>query len=940
VSQTAGDSLEQALVFGPFRLLRRHKLLLEGDRPVRLGSRALDVLTMLVSRAGEVVSRAELEACVWPDTIVEETSLRVHVSALRKALGDGHAGARFITNVPGRGYCFVAPVARVHDSAVIDDPPAVRQPSHNLPVRLTRMIGRSMVVEALRLLISERRLVTITGPGGMGKTTVALAVAEELLTSFQHGVRLVDFAPVADPMRIPGAVGSALDVSVPSNNPHPALVAHLADRNMLLVLDNCEHVLEAATALAESLLRNCTGISILTTSREPLDAEGESVYRLQALAIPPQAGQLTATQALTFPAVQLFAQRAMGVSDGFELSDADAPFVRDLCWHLDGVPLAIEFAAARVDSLGVRGLAAGLGDRLQLLTRGRRNTLPRHRTLRAMLDWSYELLTKAERLVLCHLSVFKADFSIEWAHAVASDEEIAAGGVSTCVLNLATKSLISADVGGDIVRYRLLETTRAYAVEKLVQSGHSATTFKRHAMLMHDLLAHAQADWDAMTRPQWLTSYCRDMADIRAAIDWCFSSEGDHALGIALTAAALLPVYELGILDEHHEQIERALSRLQLLSPPQPVIEMRLNAALIFPSGQPMRPVSPRSEVVARMLELAQQLGEPRYRIAALYGQWGNDFLAADYPSAIARAEEMGMLARDSADSAAMLLANRLLAQSQHFMGEHLAARANAESVLLQPPRRMPLAYISPVPHAVAMRIVLARIMWLQGQVAQAVALADECVALAAGHPFALTQALALAACPIALWRGDNGAARPLVDKLMDHSMRHPSAYWQTWGPSYDAVLSFRESNVSDAAARVPKPLFETTNTMELDCMGTLTEGPVRPATLLRVEQGLVGWCAPEILRVHGEHLLRQGIDSQSASAAEALYVKSLALARLQGALAWELRTATSLGRIWREQGRMSETRLLVRGTYERFSEGLATADLSAAKRLLDELDA
>ena len=801
------------------------------------------------------------------------------------------------------------------------------------------MIGRSAAVVALRTLISERRFVTITGPGGMGKTTVALAVAEELLASFKHGVAFVDFAPIADPVRIPGAVASALGISVPSSNPHPALIAHLIDRNMLLVLDNCEHVIEAATALAESPLKNCKGVSLLTTSREPLDAEGESVYRLRALALPPRAGRLAADHALTFSAVQLFAQRANDVSDGFELSDTDAPFVRDLCSRLDGVPLAIELAAARVDSLGVRGLAAGLNDRLQLLTRGRRNTLARHRTLRAMLDWSYDLLPAAERLVLCRLSVFKGDFTLEWAHAVASNDEIAARDVGACVLNLAAKSLVSADVGGDVVRFRLLETTRAYAGERLVQGGHSATTFKRHAMLMHDLLTRAEADWDAMTRPQWLATYCRDMDDIRAAIDWAFSSEGDLTLGVALTAGALLPVYELGILDEHHGPIERALSEAQALSPPQPVIEMRLNAALIFPSGQPMRPVPTRAEVVARMLALAQQLGQPKYRIAALYGQWGSDFLAGDYPSALGTAGEVSVLARDAADSAAILLSDRLLAQSHHFMGEHSTALAKAESVLRQPARRMPLAYISPVPHAVSMRIVLARISWLQGHADQAVKLADECVALAAEHPFAFTQALALAACPIALWRGDSGIARLLVDRLMAHCVQHPSAYWNTWGLSYDAVLSIRESNAAGAASRTADHEVETTNAMELDCMATLTEGPIRPFTLHRVEQGAVEWCAPEVLRAHGAHLLKPGVDRQSASAAEMLYTRSLALARRQGALAWELRTATSLGSLWRERGRASEARLLVHETYQRFDEGLGTADLVAAKRLLDEID-
>lgn len=452
---------EQALAFGAFRLIRSQQLLLENDKPVRLGSRALELLTALVERAGEVVSRDELVAYVWPSTIVEESSLRVHVAALRKALGDGHGGARFITNVPGRGYSFVAPVARLAQTSLPGPGVAPRSPSHNLPPRLTRMIGRADVVATIAALLPERRFVTIAGAGGMGKTTVALAVAEELLASYVHGLRFVDFAPIVDPLLLPSTVASVLGISVPSHDPLPALSAFLRDRNILIVLDNCEHVVEAAAVLAESLLKGAAGVHVLTTSREPLNAEGEWVHRLGSLETPPESGDLTAAQVLTFPAIQLFVQRAMAVSDSFAISDGDAPILRDLCRRLDGMPLAIELAAARVDALGVHGLAARLDDSLQLLTRGRRTAVPRHRTLRAMLDWSFEYLPRTEQAVLRRLAAFKADFTMESAAAVASEGEIGSPEVIENVMSLATKSLLSTDASGEVIRYRLLETTRA-----------------------------------------------------------------------------------------------------------------------------------------------------------------------------------------------------------------------------------------------------------------------------------------------------------------------------------------------------------------------------------------------------------------------------------------------------------------------------------------------
>lgn len=932
MSRRSDDLSEQALTFGRFRLFRLQKQLLEGDRPVRLGSRAFELLSALVERAGEVITREELEARIWPSTVVEETSLRAHVCALRKALGDGRDAARFIVNDPGRGYCFVAAVAQ--PSATSATPQSSRGDCHNLPFRLTRVIGRSDAVDALSALVAKQRLVTIAGPGGMGKTTVALAVAEELLGSFVDGVWLVELAPIADPARVPGAVASSLRVSVSVDHPIADLSAFLSGKNMLIVLDTCEHVLDAAAALAEAVLKACDSISILTTSRQRLNAQGEWVYRLPPLDVPPDAAQLTPTQSLSYPAVQLFVERAMQVSEGFHLSDADAPVVCGVCRQLDGMPLAIELAAGRVDSLGVRGLADGLTDRLRLLTRGRRTASPRHQALKAMLDWSYELLSAAEQSTLRRLAVFKAGFTLEAASAVASDENALATDVIACVMDLTVKSLVSADAGDSFVRYRLLNTTRAYALEKLLEAGDRAIVARRHANCIWNLLAQAEADRDSTTREQWLASCGRWMDDVWASLEWCFSSEGDPALGVALTAAALLPVYELGLLDEHHARIQQALSAVQTLSPVQPVIEMRLNAALIFPSGQPWQQARPQAEVIARMLELANRLKEPRYRIAALYGLWGKDFRAGEYPPAVDSALEMSKLAQASADSPAMLLSDRLLAQSHHFMGNHAAASVLAESVLGQP-MRMPLEYTSPVPYSVAMRIVLARALWIQGCADRAVEVAAESVTQAAEHPFALTQALALAACPIALWRGDTGAARALVNKLMEHSDRHPSAYWQSWGRSYDALLTLRESNEA-GAVRHARPFIQTDNVMELDCLATLADGLATHNVLLRAARGTVGWSAPEILRRQAEAALEQN-NAQAGSVAESTLLESLALARRQGALAWELRTATSLGRLWSWQ-RRGDARQLVSSTLERFTEGLDTADLCRARRLLEEL--
>src|SRR5712671_6830583 len=385
--------------FGPYRLLAAQRLLLEGDRPVRLGSRAFDILAALVERAGEVVGKEQLIARAWPRTFVEEANLKIQVSALRRALGDGQGGNRYVITVPGRGYNFVAPVRREETLRAASAPPAPSTTPHNLPFAVTRMIGREEAVAALVTRLSRERLVTVVGAGGIGKTTVALAVAERMMASYEHGVWLVDLAPLGDPRLVPSAVATVLGLGIRTEDPLPDLVASLRDKRMLLLLDNCEHVIDAAASLAAAVLSGAPRVNILATSRETLGIAGEAQYRLGPLSFPQSSTEPIATEAAVFPAVQLFVERVTAVVEDFTLTDANAPLVVEICRRLDGLPLAIEFAAPRVAMLRVEDLAAHLDDSLRLLTTRRRTSMPRHRTMRAVVDWSYGLLGEDEQLL-------------------------------------------------------------------------------------------------------------------------------------------------------------------------------------------------------------------------------------------------------------------------------------------------------------------------------------------------------------------------------------------------------------------------------------------------------------------------------------------------------------------------------------------------------------
>ena len=326
---------EHAISFGPYRLLAAQRLLLERDKPVRLGSRAFDSLAALVERAGEVVGKEELISRAWPQTFVEESNLKIQVGALRRALGDGQGGNRYVVTVPGRGYNFVAPVRREQALPATPAPP-VPSTMHNLPFAVTRMIGRDDAVAALVARLSRERLVTIVGAGGIGKTTIALAVAERMMASYEHGVWLVDLAPLGDPRLVPSAVATVLGLETRTENSLHSLVAKLTDRRMLLVFDNCEHVIDAVAGLTAAILRGAPGVNVLATSREPLGMAGEREYRLLPLGIPATSSRLTAAEAAAFPAVQLFVERVRAIIEDFALTNANAPAVAEICRRLDG----------------------------------------------------------------------------------------------------------------------------------------------------------------------------------------------------------------------------------------------------------------------------------------------------------------------------------------------------------------------------------------------------------------------------------------------------------------------------------------------------------------------------------------------------------------------------------------------------------------------------
>ena len=929
----------QVVIFGPFRLHLLQRVLQEGERPIRLGSRALEILLILVERAGELVTKDEIMARVWPNMVTEEVTLRVHLAGLRKALGHGLNGARYVENVTGRGYRFVAPVTRLGEDGLT---PALSiaagEIRYALPAPLTRMIGRSDIVGALAGRLPQQRMVTITGPGGVGKTTVALATAEKLASSYEHGACFVDLASITDPRLVPSTLASALRLEVLSDDPAPVLLAFLGGRQLLIVLDNCEHVVEAAAMLAETVLSGAAGVHILATSREPLRASGEWVHRLQPLALPPPSAMLTAAEALAFPAVELFAERAMANLDSFELGDADAAIVADLCRRLDGIPLAIELAAARVDLLGVRELAAQLEDSLQLLTNGRRTAAPRHQALRATLDWSYALLSSAERAILCRVAVFPGRFDLGSARAVAAGEDVSAAELLDGISNLVAKSLVTTDVSGDQVLFGLLDTTRTYALEQLAAGNEGNNAPRRHAEWC---LAH----WDAVElqapgTADWVATYGHKVDDIRAALDWCFSSGGDACIGVKLTAASAPLWFQLSIIDEYRRNLERALQALNSTLRPDAALEMKLNATLGYALTHMVGPTVGMLAAFSRASEIADQSADSSTHWLALWGMGMARVTGGDYPTAVDFFERSRRVSLDAGDWTGNIC-ERSLALAHHCAGNQAAARLHCEYALTHPAKMVspPGNSLHRMDRASVTRAILARVLWVQGFPDQAVRAAHDAVedSLSADHALSVCYAMS-AACTVLLWAGDESAAAELNALLLDRSARHSLSYWDLWGRCFEAALTLRHGEGDKAFERCRAlrrdPLISA---LHLETLGSLNEELVGVDVIARVETDRAAWCAAEILRANGELRLKEGA-SDAADAAEILFLRSLDIARQQDALSWELRAAISLARLWGDQGRNRAAYDRLSSVHARFTEGFGTADLITATTLLDEL--
>lgn len=935
------------LSFGPFTITPHERLLTCDGIALPLGARTFDTLAALISRPNEVVSKWDLMAQIWPGITVEEANLRFHIAALRKALGDGKNGARYITTLSGRGYSFVAPVAQVSLPAVAHSTPETRSSSAKLPNMLQRMVGRTDTIVTLSEKLLASRFVTIVGPGGVGKTAVAVTIAHRLLESFADNAHFVDLGALSDPGLVATSLLLMLGLPHQTDDPLPALIEHLRDRKMLLVLDNCEHVISAVAPLAAGIFLAAPRVCILATSREALRVEGEHVHKLAPLAVPPDTSGLTADVAETYPSIQLFLERANASGAHIEFDDSNAAVVSGICRKLDGMALAIELAAGKVEAYGLQQTAMLLDERLSLLWKGQRTAPPRQKTLQATLDWSYGLLSDLERLVLRRLAIFAGHFTLDAALEVVPDESVNRSVLFDAIDGLVAKSMVAPRPIGAMMRYRLLETTRTYLLEVEIPETELAV---RHASYYRRWLEQAGTKWATLPSADERAIHFSALHNVRAALEWCFGANGDVAIGIGLTAAAAPIFLAMSLLIECRRWSERALQSMDDLlrgSAEEMHIQAALGLTLMFTLGSSEN----ARAALTRSLAIAEQRGDDQNQLQLLGRVHIFHERMGQFDAALRYAQRSLTVSAALGDSSSVALAHSLLGVSLHLAGDHREALKMLE-VAWQGPGTERISTVYGFDHRNRAGITLSRELWLQGQPAKAIALAHQTVAEAAqmDHPVTLCIAL-IWAVSIFLWNGDLETAEEHIDRFIAHANSRSLGPYLAVGRGVKGELAIWRGDARGGVETIDGCLQElhdagyellTTTFNIARVQGHLSLGQFEQSAALidhairLVEQNGDRFYMPELLRMKGRVLL--SLPRSQRGEAERCFTESLELARRHHALAWELRTANDLAALLVEDDRRQEVGRLLRPVLARFAEGSDTADISAARKLLQTL--
>ena len=779
-------------MFGPFCLIPSRQILLRGDRPVKLGGRALDILHLLVRHAGEEISKDELIAFAWPKVHVDEHNLKVHISSLRRALGDSLQQPTYLATIVGHGYQFVAQVKS--ERIGIPDLPDDEDVACNLPEAAT-LIGRKRDVEGVARALDFARLVTLVGPGGVGKTSLAIAAAHARREAFPDGIRFADLATTNDPALVPHIVARCLGIRGDMADATSKIAEYLQDRRMLLILDNCEHVLAAAATLAGRLDNGKTRSCLLATSRVPLGISTENIQLLEPLAYPRKGEVRTAQDALCYSSIELFAQRAIE-SSNYQLVDADVPMIAALCTALDGLPLAIEIAVAKLGEFTPSELLDSVCRSLRNIPNQQSDAHSRHRTLWATLDWSYRLLSASEATTFRLLSVFAGAFELSDVAYMVRLLDYEPYQTTVTLAGLVSKSLLTVEINGEAVCYRLLESAKHYAAEALLQEPIAWQARQHHARLLLSTFEQAVVEWAWIESSVWRKRYESRVGDLRKALDWCFGANGDPSLGIDLAIAALRFWNEQSSVFEQLFQVGRALDRCAAVQGS----ELR-QARLAESRGYAMTLArKPRPETDAAWniaLNLAELSGNAGRLLSIILGKAVFLIYCGRHVECMKLLDRFMTLAKNEGDQGSLHDGERLATLASMHLGDLLAARSALERLAedlvhgVAPSRTV--RYKNE--RSVSIRSRLAFLMWLTGHRRQGLEMTEEVVInlQSTDQPRAQSYVLAVVALPLALWSGQIPLMKRYVALLAKNIERDSINLWEPAHRFYSAFVRYSE---------------------------------------------------------------------------------------------------------------------------------------------------
>lgn len=927
ISDNSGSG--RAATFGPYTLNPARRRLMRGADVIQVGSRAMDLLIALVENAGQVLTHRQLLAHAWPGLTVEEANLRVHISALRKILNGGEAQGEYIENLVGRGYCFVAPLhwsgaAAIPPTAVTVDPvmpaPAAASmlahvaPSaapafpararQRLPLPPARIIGLNDLVQSLIGQLDQQRFVTIVGAGGMGKTTAAVLVGQHVQSERGGDVIFLDLSPVRDPCLLASALASMLGLVSKPGHTEETIIAHLQGTRALLILDSCEHLVDAAASLCERLFSSLDELHILATSREALRVSGEHVHILQPLETPPEGISLTAADALAFPAVQLFMDRAATSGHRPPLEDSQSQLVGGICRRLDGVALAIELVASRAGTFGLQGVADMMLESFQLHGHGRRGAPMRHQTLEALFDWSYALLSPRDQTVLQRLAVFTGFFTLKDALAVASDSHEDRLSVANAVTGLVDKSLIWTSASGSPVYFRLLDTTRAFAAHKLEEAGERDQVARRHLHHILHVLKDDKLD-AAIFSGRDLSALAARLGDVRAALNWA-RDDATNAADFAQLAAIAAPLFlGLSLLAECEHWCQLGLEALGEEAEEEHVRLLLLEGLAIgamFTQGNR----STVSSAIRKGQSVAARLNEVSHEFHLLAGEHIFITRLGDFAGALGVAERCTELSTRIGTPEVLAMADWMMGCCHHLLGDQLKGQIFTE-------RGFQHLSFTDAPnvdyfgfdHRVRAIEVMARIAWLRGDIPRSHQLAADVISEAdrRAHPVSICIAL-IYGTTVALWSEEADLAGQRICRLLEHASRYALTPYRVVGEGLMGQLAVQQGDTAKGVAAIERALtycrIEGHQVLVTEMMASLARGHAALGLLDAARSTAAG--AIEHARVAGgccnlaDLILVQAeleiIGGGSAESIDRLVQNALLLARQQSAHHLELKAA------------------------------------------------